>query len=445
MESSVDSPMGTVAINLTGTAPSGSVYRLRDATINVDGPDPTVFHTEDDPTRTSLSADVTPGDYAATVQPGWRIERVDSGTAAPVNATLTSDNPVAFTVLPQMRTAVPISFKIDAEDVDLGAGFDIVIGVDEQIPSPGGGYQAIDAASARNRLVFDTARQTLYALNTADQEIERFGLSSGQWSALDPVVIPGLTDIAITPDGTTMIVLDTTHVNDVALGSGSFTPTQRATLTDTFCGNSLARAAAGSSNKVVIATALQQCSGFSSAYLYDTQSHALTSSLFLYNGTVGASGDGTRIYAGSNGIFPPDDITIYNPQTNTSTGSSVSVNLSSISASGDGSRVILENAGVYSKSLTLLGNLPPGGTAIASRNSSRAYVYRDDAPGPRVALYDLNGALQAGAVFPLLRTFRLPHTPNSSNGFSAVTMTTNADDTQLFISGDLRILVVPVN
>jgi len=33
----------------------------------------------------------------------------------------------------------------------------------------------------------------------------------------------------------------------------------------------------------------------------------------------------------------------------------------------------------------------------------------------------------------------------TNGGFNAVQMTTSADDTQVFISGDRRLLVVPVN
>jgi len=440
-----DPGLGTIAVNLTNSAPSGVVYRLRDAIISVDGASPATFNTEDDPTRTSLSADVPPGDYTATVKDGWRLERLDSGIPTPVTATLTSDNPVAFTVMAQLRTTVPLVFRVDGNSVDLGAGYDIVIGIDEAIPSPGDAYQAIDAPSPRNRLVFDAARQVLYAVNQTDQEIERYALSSGQWAALSPAVIPDLTDVAITPDGSKLVVLDGGHVNDIDLAAGTFTPVQRATLTDTFCGNSLAKAAAGSNNKVFIATNLRECSGFSNSEIYDAQSHTLTGSTFLYNGQVGASGDGSRIYAGSNGIFPADGVTIYNPVSNTFTTTNVDFNLSAISVSGDASRVILQNSPVYSKSLTLLGNVPPGGTAVVSNDSNRAYVFRDDAPGPRVSLYDLNGPLQAGAMYPLVRTFRLPHAPNADNGSSSVVMTTSADDSLLFISGDRRLLVVPVD
>jgi hypothetical protein len=131
-----DVSIGSVTVNLVGQATSGNIYRLRDAVITVrsDGAPDQVFRTEDDPDRTLLSADVAAGDYTATVQPGWRLERISGGTAVPVSAQLASPNPEEFTVAPRQRTTVPLRFRVDAEDVDLAEGYDIVLTVDETPP-----------------------------------------------------------------------------------------------------------------------------------------------------------------------------------------------------------------------------------------------------------------------------------------------------------------------
>ena len=95
-----DSDTGTVGVSLVGHGMSGAVYRLRDATITVSGASPTVvWNTEDDPDRTSLSADVNIGDYSAVLAPGWRLERIVMGQPpVDVVAQLLSPNPAAFTV-----------------------------------------------------------------------------------------------------------------------------------------------------------------------------------------------------------------------------------------------------------------------------------------------------------------------------------------------------------
>lgn len=123
---------GTLALDLIGTAPSGTSYRLRDATIAVEGPDSVqVWNTEDAPDRTSLSANVATGDYTAVVAAGWRLERLGGASATPVAATLVSDNPAHFTVAAQQRTAVPLRFRVDGDVVDMTQGYDITVTVDE--------------------------------------------------------------------------------------------------------------------------------------------------------------------------------------------------------------------------------------------------------------------------------------------------------------------------
>ena len=133
--SSDDVSTGTLSINLVGQSSSSAIYRLRDAIITVDGPATAVFNTEDDPNRTSLSANVVTGDYVATLGPGFRMERVDGTTTTPVTATLISPNPVAFTVLSHQRTTVPLRFHVAQEDVDMSQGYDIVLEIEEETSS----------------------------------------------------------------------------------------------------------------------------------------------------------------------------------------------------------------------------------------------------------------------------------------------------------------------
>jgi hypothetical protein len=433
---------GTLSVNLVGSTPSGAVYRLRDATVTVEGPTGAVFNTEDDPNRTSLSAGVAPGDYSASVAPGWRLERIDNGNAMTVNATLTSDNPVSFTVLPQQWTNVPLRFSVEGEAVEMTQGYDIVVDVDESIPSPGDGYQAIDAPSRRARLLYDSARAAIYTVNTLDQEIERFTFANGQWSTVDSLAVPQLTDAVMTPDGETLIVLQRDAINDISLATGPFAPVPRAVNPyPYYCNGSFDKSAAGSNGNVFVIFN-SWCGG--SSYIYNVDSHSLTGINSPSNGTVGASADGSRIYAGSNTGY--GTVNIYNPETNTISGSAVSLYLSAITVSGDASRVILQNTFVYSRSLRLLGNVPAGGVVLASRDSSRAFVYRDDGPGPRLLVYDLNGPLRPGAIYPLVHVVQLPDLPNESRGtYDAISMTTNADDSVVFVSGNRKLLVVPVN
>jgi len=127
-------PVGEISLNLVGQAPSGAVFRLRDAVITVTGPTPTVWRSEDDPNQTSLSANVLTGSYSATLQDGWRLERVDGSSTSPVAAQLTSSNPLVFSVNDRQRTSVPMQFLAGADGVDMTQGYDIVIAVQQQPP-----------------------------------------------------------------------------------------------------------------------------------------------------------------------------------------------------------------------------------------------------------------------------------------------------------------------
>ena len=155
---------------------------------------------------------------------------------------------------------------------------------------------------------------------------------------------------------------------------------------------------------------------------------------------------------GSNGLSPPPEVFIFNALNNAIVTGPVNYNLAAASVSGDASRVLLRGADgilpgtdVYSRALSLTGHLPAGGGALASRDSSRAFVYRDDGTaGPRLEVFDLNGALTAGALYPLAKTVALADSPNTA-GDQSVRLVSTADDSAVFVSGAARILVAPVN
>ena len=187
--SSDDSATGTLSANLVGSSPSGAIYRLRDAIITVQGPATMVFNSETDLDLTSLSANVGVGDYAAVLQDGWRLERVDGSITTPVVATLISDNPAFFTVVTRTRTSVPLRFRVEAEDVDMTQGYDIVIGIEE------------------------AARGTLVAINDSRGHLERIDpttLTVTDIGALGVGYFSG--DCAWDPADSTLYVVDGTAV-----------------------------------------------------------------------------------------------------------------------------------------------------------------------------------------------------------------------------------------
>jgi hypothetical protein len=243
-------------------------------------------------------------------------------------------------------------------------------------------------------------------------------------------------------------------MNDISLTSGPFIAQPRNTFSDTFCGGYMDSLSIGNDGKAFVITNLAGCSGYTSSYLYDIRSHELKQNTggfdgSLYNGIVAGSADGSKLYAGSNGLSPAPEVKIVNTLDGSITNSNVNFNLNAVTVSGNASRVILQNVDVYSGALSLTGHLPAGqGVVLASRDSSRAYVYRDDVVGggPRLDIYNLNGTLQAGAIYPLLKTVTLTDAPNSTTGhYFAITMAETPDGNTVFVSGESRIVVQPVN
>jgi cysteine-rich repeat protein len=314
------------------------------------------------------------------------------------------------------------------------------------VAPPAFAYQAVDAPSDRTRIIYDAERQAIYAANRLDQQVERFVYSGGAWSALPPRVMPQLTDVALAPNGRALMAIDRDAINEISLTDNLFAPVRRVDNPDPFCGGFFDQAVPANHGKFFVVFNLAQCSGSTSAYLYDMRTHLLSPTTSLYNGLAAASADGSRIYAGSNGLSPEPGVSIFNSLSNTTSGSIAFMNLYAVSVSGDASRVVLQNRLVYSRSLTLLGNVPNRGPVLASRDSSRAFIYAEDGEGARLEVYDLNGPLQAGALFPLLKTVMLPDAANGAGGFHPpVAMTSSPDDSVVFVSGDSKLLVVPVN
>jgi len=311
-------------------------------------------------------------------------------------------------------------------------------------------YQAISSPGAKSRILYDAERQTLMSVDRVGQQILSWEYAGSTWSAASPVIVPDLTDISLAPNGRLLVVLSRGWISDMDLTATPLSVTPRTPNPDPFCGRYIDHAAMTNSGKAFIVFKYSGCSGANQAHLYDLRDHSLGSQFdfawYLYNGIAVASADGSKVYAGENGLSPEQPVDIFDSLTDTISTGPVNYNLSAVTVSGDASRVILQNEHVYNRTLLLTGHLPSGGMAIVSRDSSKAFVYRDDGDQPRVVVYNLNGALLPGALYPELKTINLADSPSTGSGnyfFTALALT--PDDSTLFISGDQRILVVPLN
>lgn len=130
-----ESPAGTFSLPLTSVA-NGHTYRLRNATVLIQGDAYNYLQSSDDPSETVLSAQLPTGQYTAYLYFGWTLERAkDDGSFEPVMATLESANYAGFSILNGTTTTVAFRFQTDGVIVTVGSGaLQVVVAVDELTP-----------------------------------------------------------------------------------------------------------------------------------------------------------------------------------------------------------------------------------------------------------------------------------------------------------------------
>lgn len=309
-------------------------------------------------------------------------------------------------------------------------------------------YQAIDTQVAWDRIVYDAERRTIYGANTAAQQIERVVYAGGAWSKLAPVAIPRLTDIALAPDGRSLIVLDEAAINSISLGDGMSPPEMLVRLISSpFCGLFLRQLAAANNGKLLVTSGLHDCSGDTTPYLFDLVTRSQETfdpRYFNDDGDVTGSADGSRIY-----VTDSFRTTIFESLSSTlaiSRDFPTSGNRIPISVSTDAARVMVDGY-AYSRSLVRLGSVPyfRNGTVV-SRDATRVVVYRYETAGDRLEVYSLTDPVPSDGQYPLESTVMLPDPAlgRGENLYVHVAMATSPDDGVVFVAGDNKLLVVPM-
>jgi len=340
---------------------------------------------------------------------------------------------VSLPALPAGNYSVKLQNKV---------GFDVP-GVNYVVvPAAGLPTASIASPARRQKLVYDAERARLFAVNRDESSVEVYQLQAGAWITKNSLIVPKLTDISLFLDGSKLLMLSEKAIYTVNLAATNLQPVLAASMTDDWCGIYMDQVEASNNGNFLIVQKYAGCSGYTESATFSPKTNQLTRSNFsVYNGLMDSTIDGSRIYIGGNGLSPAPQVFIYKSLDDSFTGAPVSYNLNDISVGGETSRVILQSTEVYSSSLVLLGSIPQG-ASVVSRDSSKAYVYRDDDSKPRLEIYNLNGALGAGAVFPLVKTINLDPILSNSSYYFQVKMAETPDGKSLFISGDLRIAVV---
>ncbi|HVJ14832.1 MAG TPA: hypothetical protein VM686_05305 [Polyangiaceae bacterium] len=122
---------GSVSMALSSVT-NGTEYRLSNAVFQIDGLVSTSLQSSDMVGETVLSAVLPVGGYTSSLASGWVLQRNDGGTFVNVQATLVSQNPVAFQVNEGSSTSLVYQFDTDGTIISIGSGsLDISIAVNE--------------------------------------------------------------------------------------------------------------------------------------------------------------------------------------------------------------------------------------------------------------------------------------------------------------------------
>jgi len=125
------SATGSLRMALSARAESGTLYRLRNATFNIQKDDFGFFNTlstESDPLATTIEATLPVGNFFINIQPdfssggNFTLEKIENGSSTRVRATLLSPVQQTFTIRGNEETQVGYRFETNGEVVDFGQG-----------------------------------------------------------------------------------------------------------------------------------------------------------------------------------------------------------------------------------------------------------------------------------------------------------------------------------
>jgi sugar lactone lactonase YvrE len=315
-------------------------------------------------------------------------------------------------------------------------------------------------------LLYDAERQALLVAvsftNTAGNQILRYQFANGSWSSTPTsVVVPNLRDIALSLDGTKLLVLSDTSLTladpaTLALGN---------TTSFTFLGSpgfEFFRNLVVANDGFAFVTTGLNGSGFTEPYLYSTSNPGFTSlaandsSLFLDQATPGISEDGSVI-----AIMQSDNPPVFKYVASSSVLSSTGVGIRQIqqnisqvvpSLNRSAARIVLNgnpnlNGGdvtsLYDGTFTGLGGITdqahfpstPQAVAILP-DGTRAYTF--DSSINKVRTFDLTQP-PSGGLFPEVGT----GTAANPGAGPPVRMKISPDGGTLFVAAGTAIVILP--
>ncbi len=141
------SETGQVAMALRSVGSDGATYELRNATINIVGPQTSLVRTGDVIESALQIVTLSIGNYLARLESGWALYRLAHGAEQAVAARLSSDNPLLFAIHPGAITQVRFVFEVTDARVIFEPGT-AEIGIVVSVPDAG--TSCVDAGNCQS-------------------------------------------------------------------------------------------------------------------------------------------------------------------------------------------------------------------------------------------------------------------------------------------------------
>lgn len=321
----------------------------------------------------------------------------------------------------------------------------------------------IATSGNKSSLVYDAERQALYSVNKGLQSIMRFAWDGSGWVATS-VPLPGADALALSPDGTSLVVTATTgHIVllDPATLEKQGSYAAGAVGGDTL--NSLPRLAVTNDGRAYF-----QGGTWGGLSYFDLATREFGSAgdgmrFSFYSGPwFSVSGDGSRLNIVQSGSITPTPPMLYMD----SSDSTPKVNPAGLefwyeaAQSLRGERFVQGTYKVWDRDWALIGNLALpsdhwfGRSPLVSPDGTRVYVmaypssYTYGADMPRVYVFDSSTRMVSSTNLPLLGYFDLADYPTCRSGaYGCDTRALGAispDGKTLFFIGDAKLVVAPV-
>lgn len=330
--------------------------------------------------------------------------------------------------------------------------------------SIGGG--AIVSAGRKGRLVVDSSRGMLYAVNPGTQQIERYQWDGANWNVLTATSLPQVADITPARNGRELYASAATGYYSLDLTTGASTPTSLINIPAGACGSTPGSIVSTELGGLMSSLTGNSCNldGWAGDVLtYDALGKWLivqgelerVTDWYFFHAVPASSGDGRYFVVGENGDSG-GEFGVFDLRADTfvflispASGSGGFLTYA-LDVDGAGDVIVINNVEVRSRAGTVLGHLPANRIARLSADGKKAYTYiHADGGLGKIQVIDLTAVIAPSGTFPVLNEVAVPYDmgdspaeviiPSTQPNFA---MTLSSDERFAFLSGTSRIVSI---